>query len=282
MERLVDDRDTSPAAHAGAPPTTRSAASCEIRMLATIAELVASYRLRHAVYSELGYLQRSNDARLDIDEYDALSIPFGAFDPATGELIGTLRVVTAEPQPDHDYLIRTIVAGCSDAELARQAWGPQPHPLPSIISDDVEHQIEAFNTERLPVREMSRCIVRADHRGTGISRGLTELGMAHAIRLGPTVLIGGCSPEHLAMYARYGFAALQTTGPAYFDSVGQLAHTIICRSDALPEPTRSHIDDLLGAMQRGAPDHTHELGRDSHALFRLAAPRRIRRRTMEW
>lgn len=262
--------------------TERPVTSCEIRMLVTVAELVESYRLRYEVYSALGYLQRFNHSRLDIDEYDSSSIPFGGFDSRTGEMIGTLRVVMTEPQPDYDYLIRTIVADYSDADLVRQAWGPQPHPLPSIISDEVERLIETFNTERFAVCEMSRCIVRSDRRGTGTSRGLTELGMAHAMRLGPAVLIGGCLPELLPMYARYGFEQLPHTGLGHFDSVGQLAHTIICRTDALPQPTQSHIADLLSSMVAGAPEHTHELGRDSRALFRLAAPRRPRRRTMEW
>ena len=291
MERLLDraDRgdviDSVPSMSQVAPirPTTeRPVTSCEIRMLVTIADLVESYRLRYDVYGALGYLQRFNHARLDIDEYDSSSLPFGAFDSRTGEMIGTLRVVLAEPQPDYDYLIRTLVAGYGDADLARQAWGPQPHPLPSIISDEVERQIEAFNPERFAVFEMSRCIVRSDRRGTGMSRGLTELGMAHAMHRGPAVLIGGCLPEHLPMYARYGFAQLPHTGLDHFDSVGQLAHTIICRTDVLPQPTRSHIDELLGAMAAGAPEHTHELGHGAHAMFRLAAPRRARRRTMEW
>jgi len=266
----------------GRSATERPVTSCEIRMLVTTAELIESYQLRYEVYSALGYLQRFNRSRLDIDEYDSSSIPFGAFDSRTGEMIGTLRVVMTEPQPDYDYLIRYIVASYSDADLVRQAWGPQPHPLPSIISDEVERHIEAFNTEQFPVCEMSRCIVRTDRRGTGMSRGLTELGMAHVMRLGPAVLIGGCLPDHVPMYARYGFAQLPHTGLGHFDSVGQLAHTIICRTDVLPQPTQSHIGELLSSMVAGASEHMHEISRDARALFRLAAPRRARRRTMEW
>jgi len=251
-------------------------------MLVTVADLVESYRLRYDVYSALGYLRRFNPSMLEIDEYDSSAIPFGAFDPSTGEMIGTLRVVMTEPQPDYDYLVRYIVAGYRDTELAAQAWGPQPLPLPSIISSEVEHEIEACTPDGWSVSEMSRCVVRSDRRGTGVSRGLTELGMAHAMRHGPTVLIGGCVPEHLPMYARYGFSKLQHTGLERFEAVGRLAHTILCRTDSLPEPTRSHITDLLSAIASGAAEHAHELGRDSHALFRLAAPRRVRRRTREW
>src|SRR5262249_25167306 len=47
----------------------RPAKTCEIRMLASPEDLVESYRLRYDVYNSLGYLQRFNAARLDIDEY---------------------------------------------------------------------------------------------------------------------------------------------------------------------------------------------------------------------
>jgi len=129
---------------------------------------------------------------------------------------------------------------------------------------------------------MSRSIVRSDRRGSGISRGLIELGMAHVMWLGRAILIGGCVPEHLPMYARYGFTPISETSPVHFDTVDRLAHTLVCRTDVLPEPTRSHIDELLTSMTSGVEEHLHELGRDSHALFRLAAPRRPRRRTKEW
>jgi len=250
-------------------------------MIANGEELVESYRLRYEVYSSLNYLQRFNAARLDIDEYDSSSIPFGAFDTATGEMIGTLRVVTTHPQLDYDYLIRYIVASCSDADLVRQAWGPQPHPLPSILSNEVDEQIDEFNVDHLSLYEMSRSIVRADRRGSGISRGLIEFGMAHIMQHGRAVLIGGCVPEHLPMYARYGFSKL-SEGPEHFEAVGQLAHTLICRTDVLPEPTNTHINELVHAMRSGASEHCHDLGHDSTALFRLSTPRRARRRTMEW
>ena len=256
-------------------------ATCEIRMLSSGEELVESYRLRYGVYSALGYLQRLNAARLDIDEYDSSAIPFGAFDTATGEMVGTLRVVTTRPQLDYDYLIRFIVSNCSDDDLVRQAWGPQPNPLPSILSDDIDRQIDEFNVDHLDVCEMSRSIVRSDRRGSGISRALIEFGMAHVMQYDRAILIGGCVPEHLPMYARYGFTPLRER-LEHFQAVGQLAHTLICRTDVLPEPTRTHIGNLVHAMKAGATEHVHELGRDSRALFRLAAPRRARRRTMEW
>lgn len=250
-------------------------------MLATTAELLESYRLRYEVYGALGYLKHANDCRLDIDEYDASAIPFGAFDAETGAMIGTLRLITGEPQSDYDYMLRYIVASTGDRLLARRAWGPYPHPLPSIVSRDIDRELDAYNTARYPVYELSRCIVHPERRGAGVSRGLMELGLAHAAQPGPCVLIGSCLPEHVAMYRRYGYRALTEDKLELFDSVGQVASAVVCRSDRLPEPTGSHIAALLASIAARSEAHVRELGR-GELVYRLSPPRRARRRTMEW
>lgn len=264
--------------HAAVP----TGVTCEIRALDTVAELIESYRLRYDVYGALGYIRRFNGSKLEIDEYDTFSIPFGAFDPVSGVMIGTLRLVTTEPQPDHEGSIRRVLADCADEELTKQALGPWPHRLPSIISREIDRQIEAFNTEGLVVQELSRTIVRPAYRGSGVSRGLMEFGLAHAARHSPAILIGGCLPDHLPMYARYGYIQLPQTGLDRFESVGQVANTVVCRTDVLPQPTRGHIDALLHSMGSGAKECTLEIGRGSCARYCFAAPRRTRRRTMEW
>lgn len=268
-------------ASATSPATAHERLTCEIRALETVAELIESYRLRHDVYRSLGYLHRFNKSKLEIDEYDSLSIPFGAFDPVSGALIGTLRLITTEAQPDYECSLRRIVADLADEELTRQALGPWPHPLPSILSEEIDRQVEAFNTERFVVHELSRTIVRPGHRGMGVSRGLVELGLAYASRRGPAVVIGGCLPTHLPMYAKFGCQPLPHTDLELFESVGQIAHTVICRTDVLPQPTRGHVDELLRSMESGTTECTLEIGRDSHARYRIATPRRARRHTRE-
>lgn len=260
----------------------QTAATCELRVLTTIADLVESYRLRYDAYSALGYLQHFNQSKLEIDPYDLSSIPFGAFDATSGAMIGTLRLITKELQHDYERLISCILTEFPDRELAEQALGPRPHVLPAIQSDEIEQQIAAFNTGNFAVHEMSRFIVHPSHRFWSVSRGLGLLGIAHAMALGPAVFVAGCLPRHVRLYASYGFVKLPHSGVDHFDSVGQLANTIICRSDALPAAIQPHIDELLCSMDSGATEHTRELSRDSRALFRFAAPRRVRRRTMEW
>jgi predicted GNAT family N-acyltransferase len=256
--------------------------SCEIRVLDSVADLVEAYQLRYDVYGALGYLARSNRSRLEIDEYDASAIPFGAFDPANGALIGTARLVTLERQPDYAQLMRRAVADTFDAELTRQALGTRPHPLPSIISPEVWRSIDEFNSDGFAVHELGRTIVHPRHRGSGVSRGLIELGLAHAAQFEPAVVIGSCRAEHIPMFARYGYVPLPNTAPALYDSIGQIAHAVVCRTDQLPEPTRTHVEELLSAMASGTKQRTLELGPNSRAVFRFTHGRRSRRRTVEW
>ena len=264
------------------PGVTQAGASCEIRALDSVADLIESYRLRYEVYGALGYLQQFNESRLEIDEYDESAIPFGAFDTGSGHMIGTLRLITLEPQPDYAQLVRRVVGLCADPALSRQTSGPRHHPLPSIISPDIERRIAAFNRDNFVVQELSRTIVRPGYRGGGVSRGLMELGLAYAAQQSPSVLIGGCATEHVPMYARYGYTKLPDSGMNRYDSVGVIAHAVVCRTDVLPQPTRAQVDELLRVMSAGGSDRTLEIGKDSRAIFRFSGPRRPRRRTIEW
>jgi hypothetical protein len=85
-----------------------------------------------------------------------------------------------------------------------------------------------------------------------------ELGLAQASFGGTAVLIGSYLPEHLPMYARYGYLKLPLTDLEMFDSVGQIAVAGICRTDRLPQPTRSHVDELLRSMRMNAAEHPTE------------------------
>jgi SAM-dependent methyltransferase/predicted GNAT family acetyltransferase len=251
-----------------APPTPAHELTCEIRTLDTAAELIESYRLRYAVYTALGYSRRYNESKLEIDIYDSSSIPFGAFDSVSGTMIGTLRLVTTEVQPDYDHLIQCILTDLAEDELTKHALGPRQHPLPSMSSHEINREIEAFNTERFVVHELSRTIVHPSHRGMGVARGLVELGLAYASRSGPAIVVGGCSPKQLPMYAKFGCQRLPNIDLEILESVGQISSTIICRTDVLPQPTRGHVDELLRSMTSGATECTLAIGRDTRATYR--------------
>jgi hypothetical protein len=60
------------------------------------------------------------------------------------------------------------------------------------------------------------------------------------------------------MYANYGYLKLPQTDLEMFDSVGQIAIAGICRTDRLPQPTRSHVDELLRSMRTNTVEHPIE------------------------
>src|SRR6266571_4562442 len=70
--------------------SSQTATTCELRVLTTAAELVAS-----------------------------------------NTMIGTLRLITQEPQDDYEYLINYVLTELSDHALTEQALGPRPRALPA-------------------------------------------------------------------------------------------------------------------------------------------------------
>lgn len=225
--------------------------ACEIRVLDELEELLESYRLRDEVYGGLGYTPR-NASGYEVDAYDPFSIPFGAFDAATGKLIGTLRLITDRPQAGYVQAVCRVLSRTGDLELMSRVSKAPDHPLPSIISSDVAANLARYNRDQLPVHELSRTIVRPEFRGSGVSRGLMEFGLAYASLYQPVVLIGGCLTEHVPMYARYGYVQLPQTNLDFFESVGQVAIAVVSRTDRLPEPTRTHVDLLLPRLRAAA------------------------------
>lgn len=223
-------------------------AACEIRVLATPGEHTAAYRLRHDIYTAMGY-RPGRAAGLEIDEFDTRAVPAGAFDPATGALIGVLRLVTTERQPRHERIIRQIVADAGDGDLARVTRAGPGTLLPSAVSGAVLAQVRALTPAGSGLFELGRGIVRDGYRGAGVMRRLIEFGIACAARAGPATIIGSCLPAHVAFYARHGFAPLPGAGLESFPSVGQDGYVLIGYSDRLPEPTQAHVNQLLRDMR---------------------------------
>jgi predicted GNAT family N-acyltransferase len=226
----------------------------EVKQLHTFEELIQSYRLRYQIYHDLGYLRQPNKSKLDIDTYDGWAIPFGAFDTSSQTMIGTLRLITTEPQPRFSQLVQKVLGLFADTALARRACADRPHVLPSIVSETIETALSGYNCGNFRASELSRSVVRQRFRGSGVARSLMELGVARAALGGPALIVGSYLPEHLPMYAKYGFSKLPNTGFELFDSVDRIAVAGVCRTDRLPEPTRSHVDDLLRAMRTNAAE----------------------------
>jgi GNAT superfamily N-acetyltransferase len=256
-------------------PESSPGTAFAIKVLDSSEELISSYRLRHRVYDALGYLQQPSCAGLEIDEYDKYAIPFGVIAIHTGELVGTLRLITNHVQEVYWERIQRFLDVTKDLALYARVMRARKRPLPSMISDLVEAQIKAFNTDDQEVEEGSRTVIHPSYRRGGLLRGLMEFFLAYALAKGDPVLIAGCVPEHVPVYGRYGFQKLPGTELAHFDTVGQIANTIICNTRSLPEPTNSHVQTLLEAMLAGEPEcileeHVHDIDHENKSIWHLA------------
>jgi len=251
-------------------------ADFDIRVLGTVEELINSYKLRYHVFADVGYLQHPNSCGLEIDAYDERAVPFGAFDTASGAMVGTLRLITRQPQCHFARLVREVVEQAADHRLEAQARGAGSKLFPSIASKKIEQALAAYNTDGLPMAELSRIVVDRNLRGSGVSRRLMEFGIAHASVRGPTLIIGSFLASTLPMYARYGYVQLPETNFDYFESVGQVAIAGVCRTDRLPELTRSHVEELLGrsgaktAVRSTAPDRSSNKHHDFQGMPGMA------------
>ncbi len=76
-----------------------------------------------------------------------------------------------------------------------------------------------------------------------------DLGLAHAQAHGYPLLVGSCVPEHLSLYAKYGFERLPRSQTFESDVVGQLANTVVCDTTALPSPTDARVAELRRELQ---------------------------------
>jgi GNAT superfamily N-acetyltransferase len=236
------------------PPAEPTGRAFAIKVLDSSEELVRAYRLRYQVFEALDYLRTSNRCRLEIDAYDRYAIAFGAIEIASGELVGTLRLIANGPQAFFAGRIRRILDLAGERGLRAQALERRRRAMPSIVSPAVGACLAAYNADAQEVEELSRTIVDPRYRGSGVSRGLMEFGLAYAMAAADPILIGGCLPEHVPMYAKYGYERLPGTGLDAYDTVGQVAHTVVCNTRILPEPTSSRVAAILAAMRMGEPE----------------------------
>jgi predicted GNAT family N-acyltransferase len=231
----------------GLSPISFASAEFEIRELCSVEELMAAYKLRYKVFADLGYLQHTNKSRLEIDPYDERAVLFGAFDAVSGAMIGTIRLITPQTQTHFARLVRCVLDHCHDDGLTAQAQGPRQDTFPTLATGRIERALVRFNSGGLPVLELSRIIVDPGLRGSGLARCLMECGIARAAIGGHAVVISSFLLSHLPMNARYGYVQLPDTDFERFNSVGQVAIAGVCRTDRLPEPTKSNVDKLLRA-----------------------------------
>jgi predicted GNAT family N-acyltransferase len=239
-----------------APPAPKTPESIPsrafaIKALDTSVELVSAYRLRYQVFESLGYLRCKTRTSLEIDEYDRYAIPFGAINIHSGELVGTVRLITSSVQGFYARLIQRVLDAAGDDELRAHCMSPRKRLLPTLVSERVRERLDAYNTEGREIAEISREIVHPSSRGGGVARALMEFGLAYAMAWRNPLVMISCLPEHIPINAKYGYEKLPGTDLDHYDSVGQIANAMVCDTNRLPEPARTHVTMVVRAMQMG-------------------------------
>jgi GNAT superfamily N-acetyltransferase len=184
-----------------------------IRHVRTPADLRAYYRLRHRIYSLMGYLDHEVESvptAMEIDWCDLFSVPIAAFsaDPDGGvRLVGTTRIITTK---DCDPRLSTeteriaredetgVLSGWLDQTYRFQMPFLQSHPDEQILTALNRHFADAFC-------EISRVIVDRDHRGIGLSKMLMTYSMTIARRMGMKRIFLECLPTHRRLYEQFRF-----------------------------------------------------------------------------
>lgn len=145
--------------------------------------------------------------RLEADAYDPYSLHYGAF-TTDAQVVGTIRLITTEPQAPIGAMVSRIAAGTGDPLLMRKLMKPRGPELPSLFSAEIVARIAGLNPQGRPLVEVSRLAVVQTLRGGDTARRLMNTALRDAKTAGAFV-IGSCTPQHIPMNVeRYGFAQL--------------------------------------------------------------------------
>lgn len=217
-----------------------------VRRLNNEFELLQYFRLRHEVYSVMGYLSEEKEqvqSRMEIDGCDPFAIHLGAFHRGEGfeELAGTARLLLAPNQPNAatewvhrllagDRRLRSIVA---NENLSLQ--------LPIFHSQDLNPQLWEITLEELRVAELSRVIVSPAFRGTGLSPRIVAQAIVEARELGVDRIFLECLKLHVPLYARFGFTVIPNTqGEVIGVRRSMVAMQLDLKSPPPQPPSRDH------------------------------------------
>lgn len=168
------------------------------------------FRLRHEVYTLMGYLDElseNSQSKLEMNEADVHSLHLGAFyrSGSRETLVGSARVVTnGDPDSNLQDMLEMLAA---NDPIARHCLA-EPYPLTLPIfqthkgMNDI--MVETYRSGQ-SCGELSRVIVHRDFRGNGISKGLVSEALVRAVSRGLNRIFLECLKMHAKLYERHGF-----------------------------------------------------------------------------
>lgn len=171
------------------------------------------FRLRHRVYTQMGYLDEATErtsSKIEINEADVHAIHLGAFDRSgfRETLIGSARVATnGDADPTLQEMFETLVV--RDPIARQRLHDAYPLGLPIFQTHRLMNPIitDIFRNHQ-QCGELSRVIVDRAHRGNGIANMLIAEALRRAVEKGLDRIFLECLKIHESLYEKHGFTRL--------------------------------------------------------------------------
>jgi predicted GNAT family N-acyltransferase len=171
------------------------------------------FRLRHRVYTQMGYLDEATErssSKIEINEADVHAIHLGAFDRSgfRETLIGCARVATnSDADPTLQEMFETLVL--RDPIARQRLHDTYPLGLPIFQTHRLMNPIitDIFRNHH-QCGELSRVIVDRGHRGNGIANMLIAEALRRAVEKGLDRIFLECLKIHETLYEKHGFKRL--------------------------------------------------------------------------
>jgi predicted GNAT family N-acyltransferase len=187
----------------------------------TAGELATYFALRYRVYKEEAYIPLELDSatELEIHFSDRWATPIGAF-TADGELVACARVVEEYGEENlYRDAIDRLVRERGDPALTK-AWRPPAFGYPfdmCLYFRNFETYYRRLVQDRISKAEISRVIVRSDHRGQGLAEVLVDTTVSRARERKTELLFLACKKLHVRLYEKSGFRLLPELQCERFD-----------------------------------------------------------------
>jgi ribosomal protein S18 acetylase RimI-like enzyme len=282
--------------------TTEERFAIKVRWARSLEEIQDCLNLRFRIYNALGYLDESisqSPSQFEVDCCDSHALHLCAVDLRSADVVATLRIVLPTrrrrlskphkvlPRLDFDSvetLAQVVEAQAAwirelaDTEeaLSRRLKESNPlTPLPIMCNSNFgelwPNFLEQYRHHK--TAEISRVVVAPRYRGMGISRLLMRAAIAAAIEMQLDNLLLECIPQHVGMYAKYGFEALPKHHCRSRD-LDQLAVGMqLCLQDSAigsKAVAMANRDRQMLAQGRHEQEHEAVLGRQGLCMCRIS------------
>jgi predicted GNAT family N-acyltransferase len=199
----------------------------EVRIAKNVREFTECLALRYRVYNLLGYISddRASES-LDLDFFDPSAVHFIAAPKANEagatRIAGTARLIVAGTSTCSRGLFGDTIAlrnhykslcdeVAADSSRLRRNLDNRPVAAALPVLAAFESTPEAVRDDE--VCELSRVVVSKEFRGLGLSRVLVRACIAAALDLRLRTVMLECLPEHVQMYAKFGFKTTPSSSP---------------------------------------------------------------------